>query len=210
MAAIFQLSDGVQVGAAGALRGFKDTAMPMAMCIFSYWVVGFPLAYVFGVRQGGGPPYVWFGLIAGLTVSAVLLVSALSVRIAAVGAGVGGGPRRAVIAVAERFDLFDQAVDEADLAASACRDRSCRSRSRPALRRSRRRRNRCGRRSRKSGGAGSSASGRRSARRRTARTFGARIAVASRACCRNAWRPRWPEPRRSAAGRRERRRRGRA
>jgi MATE family multidrug resistance protein len=37
--------------------------------------VGFPLAYIFGVRQGGGPLYVWIGFIAGLTVSAVLLVS---------------------------------------------------------------------------------------------------------------------------------------
>lgn len=75
IAAIFQLSDGVQVGAAGALRGFKDTAIPMAMCVFSYWVVGFPLAYVFGVRNGGGPVYVWIGFIAGLTVSAALLVT---------------------------------------------------------------------------------------------------------------------------------------
>jgi len=75
MAAIFQLSDGVQVGAQGALRGFKDTAIPMGMCIFSYWVVGFPLAYTFGVHNGGGPRYVWIGFIAGLTVSAVLLVS---------------------------------------------------------------------------------------------------------------------------------------
>jgi multidrug resistance protein, MATE family len=75
MAAIFQLSDGVQVGAAGALRGFKDTAIPMTMCIFSYWVVGFPLAYVFGVHKGGGPLYVWIGFIAGLTVAATLLVS---------------------------------------------------------------------------------------------------------------------------------------
>ncbi|HEV8334047.1 MAG TPA: MATE family efflux transporter [Steroidobacteraceae bacterium] len=75
MAAIFQLSDGVQVGAQGALRGFKDTAIPMAMCIFSYWVVGFPLAYTLGVHDGGGPRYVWIGFIAGLTVSAVLLVS---------------------------------------------------------------------------------------------------------------------------------------
>lgn len=75
MAAIFQLSDGVQVGAAGALRGFKDTAIPMTMCIFSYWVVGFPLAYGYGVHQGGGPLYVWIGFIAGLTVAATLLVS---------------------------------------------------------------------------------------------------------------------------------------
>ncbi len=75
MAAIFQLSDGVQVGAQGALRGFKDTAIPMTMCIFSYWVVGFPFAYIFAVHKGGGPLYVWIGFIAGLTVSAVLLVS---------------------------------------------------------------------------------------------------------------------------------------
>ena len=64
----------MQVGAAGALRGFKDTAVPMALCVFSYWAVGFPLAYVLGVRYGLGPAYVWIGLIAGLTVSAVLLV----------------------------------------------------------------------------------------------------------------------------------------
>jgi multidrug resistance protein, MATE family len=74
MAAIFQLSDGVQVGAAGALRGFKDTAVPMALCVFSYWVVGFTLAYVLGVSRRGGPMGVWVGLIVGLTVSAVLLV----------------------------------------------------------------------------------------------------------------------------------------
>ncbi|HWK74205.1 MAG TPA: MATE family efflux transporter [Povalibacter sp.] len=72
-AAVFQISDGLQVGAAGALRGFKDTAVPMALCWFSYWAVGFSLAYVFGVRQGLGPLYVWVGLIAGLTVCAVLL-----------------------------------------------------------------------------------------------------------------------------------------
>jgi MATE family multidrug resistance protein len=77
-AAVFQVSDGVQVGAAGALRGFKDTAVPMALCWFSYWVVGFTLAYVFGVRQQLGPVYVWVGLIAGLTVCAALLVTRYS------------------------------------------------------------------------------------------------------------------------------------
>ena len=51
MAALFQFSDGVQVGAAGALRGFKDTTIPMALCIFSYWVVGFTFAYMFGVYR---------------------------------------------------------------------------------------------------------------------------------------------------------------
>lgn len=75
MAAVFQLSDGVQVGAAGALRGYKDTAVPMVLCVFSYWVVGFSLAYYTGVHQQRGPIYVWMGLIAGLTVSAVFLVA---------------------------------------------------------------------------------------------------------------------------------------
>jgi multidrug resistance protein, MATE family len=75
MAALFQLSDGIQVGAAGALRGFKDTAIPMAFCVFSYWVVGFSTAYFLGVQQQRGPVLVWVGLTAGLTVSAILLVS---------------------------------------------------------------------------------------------------------------------------------------
>lgn len=74
LAAVFQISDGVQVGAAGALRGFKDTAVPMVMCLFAYWIVGFPIAWIFGVHYEMGPAYVWVGLIAGLTVSAVLLM----------------------------------------------------------------------------------------------------------------------------------------
>ncbi|HEY0681122.1 MAG TPA: MATE family efflux transporter [Steroidobacter sp.] len=75
MAALFQFSDGVQVGAAGALRGFKDTTIPMMMCVFSYWVVGFTFAYYYGVYRGEGPVLVWVGLNVGLTVSAVLLVA---------------------------------------------------------------------------------------------------------------------------------------
>jgi MATE family multidrug resistance protein len=73
MAAIFQVSDGLQVGAGGALRGFKDTTVPMAITLFAYWFVGFPIAYVLGVQQARGPVYVWLGLIAGLCVAAVLL-----------------------------------------------------------------------------------------------------------------------------------------
>jgi MATE family multidrug resistance protein len=73
MAAIFQVSDGLQVGAAGALRGFKDTKIPMFLNIFSYWVIGFPLAYYLGIVADRGPASVWVGLIVGLTVCAVLL-----------------------------------------------------------------------------------------------------------------------------------------
>lgn len=75
MAALFQFSDGVQVGAAGALRGFKDTTVPMALCVFAYWVLGFTFAYYFGVYRGEGPVWVWIGLNVGLTISAIALLA---------------------------------------------------------------------------------------------------------------------------------------
>lgn len=80
VAAVFQVSDGLQVGAAGALRGFKDTRIPMVINVFSYWVVGFPLAWMLGIHMQLGPQSVWAGLVAGLTVSAILL----NVRYAAI------------------------------------------------------------------------------------------------------------------------------
>jgi multidrug resistance protein, MATE family len=72
-AAVFQIADGLQVGAAGALRGFKDATVPMVMNVFSYWVLGFPLAWWLGVGLGHGAPGVWTGLITGLFAAAVLL-----------------------------------------------------------------------------------------------------------------------------------------
>lgn len=72
-AAAFQVSDGLQVGAAGALRGFKDARVPMWLNVAAYWGVGFPLAFGLGVVLGWGPLYVWVGLVAGLTVCAALL-----------------------------------------------------------------------------------------------------------------------------------------
>lgn len=73
MAALFQLSDGLQVGAAGALRGFKDARVPLLLTVASYWGIGFPLAYGLGVVRGGGPVQVWIGLVVGLTVAAAAL-----------------------------------------------------------------------------------------------------------------------------------------
>jgi MATE family multidrug resistance protein len=72
-AGIFQVADGLQVGAAGALRGFRDARVPMLLNVVSYWAIGFPLAWYFGLRAGQGPAAVWLGLIAGLLVCAVLL-----------------------------------------------------------------------------------------------------------------------------------------
>ncbi len=73
MAAVFQVADGVQIGAAGALRGYKDTRVPMVINTFSYWVLGFPLAYLAAVTYQAPPSYIWAGFVLGLTVAAVLL-----------------------------------------------------------------------------------------------------------------------------------------
>ncbi|QZH74037.1 MAG: MATE family efflux transporter [Erythrobacter sp.] len=74
IAAAFQLSDGVQAVAAGALRGLKDTQMPMWIAIFSYWVPGFGLAAGLGLATPLGGTGVWIGLATGLTFAAGLLL----------------------------------------------------------------------------------------------------------------------------------------
>jgi MATE family multidrug resistance protein len=73
MAAVFQIADGLQVGAAGALRGYKDTRMPMAINTFSYWVLGFPLAYMAAITFQAPPSYIWAGFVLGLSAAALLL-----------------------------------------------------------------------------------------------------------------------------------------
>lgn len=75
LAAVFQLSDGVQVSAAGALRGIRDTRVPMAIVVVAYWLVGFPLGYLLAFAAGLGARGLWIGLIAGLTVAAALLAA---------------------------------------------------------------------------------------------------------------------------------------
>lgn len=72
-AAIFQLPDGIQVAALGALRGMKDTKWPMLITFVAYWAVGFALSYNLGLRLEHGAPGIWTGLIGGLTVAAALL-----------------------------------------------------------------------------------------------------------------------------------------
>jgi MATE family multidrug resistance protein len=72
IAAIFQISDGLQVSSYGALRGLKDTKIPMVVNFVAYWVIGLPLGYYLGIIRGVGPQGLWMGLIAGLSVAAVL------------------------------------------------------------------------------------------------------------------------------------------
>lgn len=73
LAGVFQFSDGIQVASNGALRGLKDTRVPMAITLFAYWVVGMPTGWWLAFHQGLGARGMWMGLIAGLSVSAVML-----------------------------------------------------------------------------------------------------------------------------------------
>jgi multidrug resistance protein, MATE family len=72
-AAIFQLSDGLQAASGGALRGLKDTRIPMFITVLSYWGIGMPLGWWLGLQQGGGAQGMWIGLIVGLSAAAILL-----------------------------------------------------------------------------------------------------------------------------------------
>ena len=72
-AALFQFPDGVQVLSAGALRGLKDTRMPMLLALLAYWCVGMPVGAGLGLWLGWGPRGMWIGLTAGLSVAAFLL-----------------------------------------------------------------------------------------------------------------------------------------
>jgi MATE family multidrug resistance protein len=74
-AGIFQLPDGIQVCATGALRGLKDTQVPMLYNLFAYWMVGMSLGYYLTFELQLGPAGMWMGMIAGLTTGAVLLTS---------------------------------------------------------------------------------------------------------------------------------------
>ena len=74
-AALFQFPDGLQVLAAGALRGLKDTRVPMFLAAFAYWGVGMSLGAGLGLGLGWGPRGMWTGLIAGLVVASVLMAA---------------------------------------------------------------------------------------------------------------------------------------
>jgi MATE family multidrug resistance protein len=70
----FFITDGLQSIAAGALRGLKDTSVPLLFAAISYWLVGFCMAYFLAFHTSLGPPGVWIGLSAGTLVYAALLV----------------------------------------------------------------------------------------------------------------------------------------
>ncbi len=71
IAGIFQISDSIQVSVQGALRGLQDVKIPVLITFFSYWLIGFPVAF-FGAKIWGVYG-IWIGLLTGLTVAAILL-----------------------------------------------------------------------------------------------------------------------------------------
>ena len=73
IAAIFQISDGVQVVAQGALRGIQDVKIPTLITFTAYWILGLPISYFSATKLNWGPSGVWVGLVIGLTFSAFLL-----------------------------------------------------------------------------------------------------------------------------------------
>ena len=72
-AAIFQISDSLQVIVLGALRGLQDVKIPTIITFVSYWLIGFPVSWYLGKVDAYGSFGIWLGLLAGLTTAAILL-----------------------------------------------------------------------------------------------------------------------------------------
>lgn len=73
-AAAYQVADGLQVVAMGALRGLEDVRIPTLIALLAYWVLGIPVGYLLGFVVGWGAGGIWIGLVVGLSVAAVLLL----------------------------------------------------------------------------------------------------------------------------------------
>lgn len=74
IAAFFQLFDGLQVTALGALRGVNDTTIPTTITLIAYWGIALPCSYLLAFKAGLGPNGIWYGLSIGLAAAAVMLI----------------------------------------------------------------------------------------------------------------------------------------
>ena len=70
----FFITDALQTIAVGALRGIKDTRVPLLLAVLGYWLIGFPASYVLGLRTALGATGIWIGLSLGTAIYAALLV----------------------------------------------------------------------------------------------------------------------------------------
>lgn len=73
VAAVFQISDGVQVVVLGALRGLQDVKIPTVITFIAYWVIGFPISFYLGLYTDLKGVGIWIGLLGGLTAAALFL-----------------------------------------------------------------------------------------------------------------------------------------
>ncbi len=80
IAGVFQLVDGLQVVCAGALRGVADTLRPMVYNVLGFWLFGLPISLGLGFAAGWGPVGLWWGLAAGLSAVAILLMGRVWTR----------------------------------------------------------------------------------------------------------------------------------
>jgi MATE family multidrug resistance protein len=77
LAGVFQLFDGVQAVAGGALRGAADTRAAMIANIIGFWGIGLPIGLTLAFREGLGPRGLWWGLVIGLAAVAAVLLARL-------------------------------------------------------------------------------------------------------------------------------------
>ncbi len=73
IAALFQLSDGIQAVGIGILRGLTDVKGPTLITFIAYWVISLPVGYLLAFKFGLGVIGVWIGLLIGLSCSAIML-----------------------------------------------------------------------------------------------------------------------------------------
>jgi len=74
IAGVFQVFDGLQVVAAGALRGVADTRVPMVLNLVGFWFIGLPVSAALAFGFDRGPEGIWWGLAAGIAVVGILLM----------------------------------------------------------------------------------------------------------------------------------------
>ena len=69
----FIVMDGVKIVGEGALRGLKEMTSPMVISALSIWLVGFPAAWLLGIYWDVGPAGLWYGMVLGMAVAAMLM-----------------------------------------------------------------------------------------------------------------------------------------
>jgi len=74
IAALFQLSDGMQVVGLGALRGLSDVKVPTWLTFIAYWGLGLPIGYYLGIQLNWGAEGIWYGLLVGLSAVGITLL----------------------------------------------------------------------------------------------------------------------------------------